>query len=158
MGAETVGTLVVVGIIVAVLALYVFLIGLGLKRLSFTLGTIVVGLRAIREQTKPVGAVLGGIVGDAEHIESALAGVVAAVGAGPAADTTPSMREAVAAARMRGDGAVTETDGADGEPAGADGHETGSRRAPRRRVAGGNGAESPMRRAVAEARHRLGVS
>src|SRR5947209_11358177 len=41
LGAATVGTLVIVGIIVAALALYVFAIGLGLKRLSGTLGKIV---------------------------------------------------------------------------------------------------------------------
>ena len=80
MGPETVGTLVVTGIIVLALAGYVFLIGLGLQRLSFTLGTIIVGLRAIREQTRPATPVLSGILADVTGIENDLQGVVGAVG------------------------------------------------------------------------------
>lgn len=85
MGAETVGTLIVVGVIVAVLAGYVFLIGWGLNRLSFTLGTIVFGLRAIREHTAPVGDVLEGIVAKVSAMESDLDGVLQAVGVEPEA-------------------------------------------------------------------------
>src|SRR5947209_19640814 len=102
LGAATVGTLVIVGIIVAALALYVFAIGLGLKRLSGTLGKIVVGLRGIKEQTRPVNPVLGAILGNVTEIEDALDGVLKAVGealgAAPAPEA-PSMADAVASAR-----------------------------------------------------------
>jgi hypothetical protein len=69
MGAETIGTLVITAVLVAVLAVFVTLVGLGLRRLSFTLGTIVIGLRAIRLQTQPVGDVLAGVLGDVTNIE-----------------------------------------------------------------------------------------
>lgn len=80
MGSETVGTLVVTAVLVAVLALFLLLIGLGLQRLSFTLGTIVVGLRAIRLQTQPVGDVLGGVLEDVTRIDSDLGDVAEIVG------------------------------------------------------------------------------
>ena len=95
MGSETVGTLVITAILVAVLAGYVTLVGLGLRRLSFTLGTIVVGLRAIRMQTQPVGEVLGGVLEDVTGIDDDLGEVVAAVGEelGPAPAGPPPVRE-----------------------------------------------------------------
>ena len=80
MGTETIGTLVITAILVAVLAGYVALVGLGLQRLSFTLGTVVLGLRAIRMQTQPVAEVLGGVLEDVTRIEDDLGEVVAAVG------------------------------------------------------------------------------
>lgn len=145
MGTETIATLVIVGVIVAVLALHVFLIGLGLKRLSFTLGTIVLGLRAIRDRTMPVGSVLGGIVGDVTGIESDLKGVLGAVGEalgapGPAERT--SMTEAVA--RARGDAAP---------PPPAPAPAASSRPAP----AAARSENSAMRQAVAKARDRVGA-
>ncbi len=72
MGAETVATLVVTAIIVAALAVYVLAIGLQLRRLSFTLGTILIGLRAIRMQTAPIGAVLEDLVQDVDALDSVL--------------------------------------------------------------------------------------
>ncbi|MGH9280307.1 MAG: hypothetical protein ACRD12_19680 [Acidimicrobiales bacterium] len=99
MGAETVATLVITAVIVAVLALFLITIGLRLQKLSFTIGTIIVGLRAIREQTKPIDGVLGSIVGDVTAIEGALGGVLEAVGGGAAPVEAESMADAVARAR-----------------------------------------------------------
>jgi hypothetical protein len=79
MGAETIATLVVTAVIVAALAFYVLAIGLALRRLSLTLGTILIGLRAIRMQTAPLGAVLGDLNEDVDVIEDALEGVAGAV-------------------------------------------------------------------------------
>ena len=79
MGAETIATLVVTAVIVAALAVYVLAIGLALRRLSLTLGTILIGLRAIRMQTAPLGAVLGDLTEDVDVIEDALDGVAGAV-------------------------------------------------------------------------------
>lgn len=102
MGAATVATLVVVAILVLVLALFVFIIGLGLRRLSFTLGTIIVGLRAIREQTRPVGPVLTSVLNDVTTIDDNLGGLLTAVGeAVKAPPARAGMRGAVAQARQR---------------------------------------------------------
>ncbi len=79
MGIETVVTLVLVAVLVAVLAVYILAIGFALRRLSFTLGTIVIGLRAIAQQTAPVGAVVGDLIKDVDVIEDALDGLTAAV-------------------------------------------------------------------------------
>ena len=79
MGAETIATLVVTAVIVAALAVYVLAIGLALRRLSFTLGTILIGLQAIRMQTAPLGAVLEDLTEDVDVVEDALEGVAGAI-------------------------------------------------------------------------------
>ena len=96
MGPATIGTLVIVAIIVAALALYVFAIGLGLKRLSGTLDKIVTGLRGIKEQTRPVNPVLGEILGNVTEIEDALDGVLKAVGEALGAAPAPHGRHGTA--------------------------------------------------------------
>jgi hypothetical protein len=99
MGAETIGLLVVVGVIVAVLALYLITIGFALTRLNRTLGSIVGGLTIIRDRTMPVGAVLGDIVTDVDAIEENLDVLLNAVGGASAAPAVASMEDAVAQAR-----------------------------------------------------------
>lgn len=79
MGTETIATLAVTAVIVAALAAYVLAIGLALRRLSLTLGTIHIGLRAIRMQTTPLGAVFGDLTEDVDVIEDALEGVAGVV-------------------------------------------------------------------------------
>lgn len=79
MGAETIATLVVTAVVVAALAVYVLAIGLALRKLSLTLGTILIGLRAIRMQTAPIGAVLGDLVEDVDVVDDALEGVAGAI-------------------------------------------------------------------------------
>jgi hypothetical protein len=126
MGPETIATLVVVGVVVAVLALYLIAYTVKLSRLSFTLGTVLVGVRAIAHRTAPVNDVVGGIAGDVAEIDDALGALLAlaerqtaaepepepgtAVGAGDEApvgagvgvgDGPTTMRQAVARARRR---------------------------------------------------------
>lgn len=79
MGSETIATLVLTAVLVTALAVFVLAIGLALRRLSLTLGTILIGLRAIRMQTAPLGAVLGDLTEDVDVIEDALEGVAGAV-------------------------------------------------------------------------------
>ncbi len=73
-------TLVLVFVLVAAIALYLILIAAALYNVTFTLGTIRIGVRAIAYQTEPVGDVLGGIAGDVKAIEGALGDLVAGAG------------------------------------------------------------------------------
>jgi len=73
-------TLVLVFVLVAAIALYLIIIAYTLYDVTFTLGTILIGVRAIAYQTEPVGDVLGGIAGDVKAIEAALGDVVASAG------------------------------------------------------------------------------
>ena len=66
-------------LIVAV-AFYLIIIGYVLYDVTFTLGTILIGVRSIAYQTEPVGEVLGGIAGDVQAIEGALGDLVADAG------------------------------------------------------------------------------
>jgi hypothetical protein len=92
MGSETIATLVLTAVLVTALAVFVLAIGLALRRLSLTLGTILIGLRAIRMQTAPLGAVLGDLSEDVDVIEDALEGVAGAVvtAQGPPASRQPA--------------------------------------------------------------------
>jgi len=73
-------TLVLVFVLVAAIALYLIIIAATLYNVTFTLGTILIGVRAIAYQTEPVGDVLGGIAGDVQAIEGALGDLVAGAG------------------------------------------------------------------------------
>lgn len=70
------GTLIVVFVIVAALAIYLTVIAYSLYRVSFTLGTILIGVRAIANQTEPVANVVAGIADNVTGIEHALADLV----------------------------------------------------------------------------------
>ena len=153
MGPETVATLAIVAVIVLALAAYVFLIALGLRRLSFTLGTIIVGLRAIKEQTRPANAVLSGILTDVSGIEGDLVGVLEAVGEAlgePAAEAPPEAAPPAPPAPERAAQARTAPPRLPEGPAddGANGQD-----APEERVPVGTGAR--MSAAVSAARSRL---
>ena len=124
MGAETVGTLVVAGVIVAAIALYLIGITLNLRRTSLALRRVRHGVVAIHKQTEPIGGVLGEIAAETGAIASALTalvqpavearqnaadvmhGAVERARSGDGAPTMPtpepagSMREAVSLARM----------------------------------------------------------
>lgn len=73
-------TLVLVFIAVAAIAGYLIIVAYTLRDVSFTLGTILIGVRSIAYQTEPVGDVLGGIAGDVQAIEGALGDLVAGAG------------------------------------------------------------------------------
>lgn len=76
MGAATIVTLIGVAIAVAAIAVYLTVIAVILYRVSFNVGTVLIGVRSIAHQTEPVGTVVEAIVDDVETMESALAGVL----------------------------------------------------------------------------------
>jgi len=71
MGAATIGTLVGVTIIVAALAAYLITISYVLYRVSFRLGTVLIGVRAIVAQTDAVPKYVGIILNDVMAIDQA---------------------------------------------------------------------------------------
>ena len=73
-------TLVLVFVAVTAIALYLIIVAYTLNNVSFTLGTILIGVRSIAYQTEPVGDVLGGIAGDVKAIDGALGDLVAGAG------------------------------------------------------------------------------
>lgn len=76
LNAATIATFVGVALIVAVLALYLINIVVILRHVSFTVGTVLVGVRAIAHQTQPIGPVVKGILSDIEDIQNDLAALV----------------------------------------------------------------------------------
>lgn len=77
MGPETVVTLIGVFVIVAALAAYLILIAYSLYKVSFTLGTVLIGVRAIASRCEPLREVIGSIGNDVASIEQAMAGLAA---------------------------------------------------------------------------------
>lgn len=57
---------------VAALALYLIIIALILRKVSFILGTVLIGVRAIAMRTQPLSKVVQGIAGNVGAISSAL--------------------------------------------------------------------------------------
>ena len=71
MGAATIVTLLGVAIIVAALALYLIIISVTLNHVSYTLGTVIIGVKAIVAQTDPVPKYVGIILNDVTAIDQA---------------------------------------------------------------------------------------
>jgi len=71
MGAATVVTLLGVAIIVAAIALYLIVIASTLNHVSYTLGTVIIGVKAIVNQTDPVPKYVGIILNDVTAIDQA---------------------------------------------------------------------------------------
>jgi uncharacterized protein YoxC len=67
-----------IGLAVAVLtiALYLIVVAWMLNDVSFTVGTVLVGVRSIALQTQPIGTVVRAMVADIQAIDSALDGIV----------------------------------------------------------------------------------
>lgn len=80
MGPETIVTLIGVAVIVGALAVYLIIIAFSLYRVSFTLGTVLIGVRAIAARCEPLRGILGSIAEDVTAVEQALAGLVAGAG------------------------------------------------------------------------------
>jgi len=72
----TIVTLVGVGIIVAALAYYLITIASTLTNVSFTVGTVLVGVRSIAAQTEPLAPVLRDIVSNVSAIDEDLEALV----------------------------------------------------------------------------------
>lgn len=87
-GATVAAFVIVAGIVVA-LAAYLITIALLLKKVSFTLGTVIIGVRAIANQTAPVEEVVGDIAANVIAIQNALRGVLGLPMAGPRARVRP---------------------------------------------------------------------
>jgi hypothetical protein len=89
MGLATVVTLGIVALIVAALASYLIAIAYTLYRVSFNLGTVLVGVRAIVWQVTPVPKYVGIILNDVMAIDQA-AQQLLAWGKGPDAAAVAS--------------------------------------------------------------------
>lgn len=76
MGLATIVTLIAVLVVVAALAGYLITVAAILKDVSFTVGTVLIGVQAIANQTAPLRSVVNDIVGDVVAIDSALKGVL----------------------------------------------------------------------------------
>jgi hypothetical protein len=75
-GLATIVTLIAVFAIALVLAGYLIIISLILKEVSFNVGTVLIGVRAIANQCAPLGPVIRDIVGDVRAIEDDLEGLL----------------------------------------------------------------------------------
>ncbi len=76
MGLATIVTLIGVAIIVAALAFYLITIASTLKHVSFTVGTVLIGVRAIAAQCEPLQPVIRDIVNDVAAIDDDLEALV----------------------------------------------------------------------------------
>ncbi len=76
MGLATIVTLVGVAIIVAALAFYLITITMILKHVSFTVGTVLIGVRAIAAQCQPLQPVIRDIANDVAAIDDDLEALV----------------------------------------------------------------------------------
>lgn len=81
MSAASIVTIIGVGVVAGALVVYLAIIALLLRNVSFTLGTVLIGVRAIANQTQPVGEVVSGIVEDVNAIQRDLNGLLALAGA-----------------------------------------------------------------------------
>lgn len=72
MPAAAIVTLIATGLTVLALAFYLVHVALMLRHVSFTLGTIIAGLRAIAHQTEPLEPVVGAINHDLADVRAAL--------------------------------------------------------------------------------------
>ncbi len=76
MRAEAVVTLIGVFLIVVALVLYLSIIAASLSKTQFALGTVVIGVNAIANQTQPLEGVVGSIARDVSAIDEALKDLV----------------------------------------------------------------------------------
>ncbi len=77
MSPVAVVTLIGVAATVLVLAAYLITVAWILYRVSFTLGTVVAGVRAIANQTEPLKPVIDEINNDLAGVQAALEGLLA---------------------------------------------------------------------------------
>ncbi len=82
MGPEAIVTLVGAALIVGALAVYLIVIAYSLYKVSFTLGTVLIGVRAIAARCEPLREVIGSIANDVASVEEAMAGLAAGDGLG----------------------------------------------------------------------------
>jgi len=78
MSAAAIVTLIGVGLLAGALVAYLSAIAYHLSKVNFTLGTVLIGVRAIARQTQPVRSVVDAIASDVAAIDTALGELVAA--------------------------------------------------------------------------------
>lgn len=76
MGIESILLFIGLAVAVATIALYLIVVAAMLRDVSFTVGTVLVGVRSIALQTQPIGSVLRDIVRDVQTIDDALEGLL----------------------------------------------------------------------------------
>ncbi|HEX6596925.1 MAG TPA: hypothetical protein VF045_08315 [Acidimicrobiales bacterium] len=76
MGIESILLFIGLAVAVATIALYLIVVAAMLRDVSFTVGTVLVGVRSIALQTQPIGSVLRDIVRDVQTIDDALDGLL----------------------------------------------------------------------------------
>ncbi|HVL28144.1 MAG TPA: hypothetical protein VM390_08345 [Acidimicrobiales bacterium] len=76
MGIESILLFIGLAVAVATIALYLIVVAAMLRDVSFTVGTVLVGVRSIALQTQPIGSVLRDIVRDVQTIDEALEGLL----------------------------------------------------------------------------------
>ena len=76
MGIESILLFIGLAVAVATIALYLIVVAWMLKDVSFTVGTVLVGVRSIALQVQPIGPVVRDIVRDIQTIDEALIGLV----------------------------------------------------------------------------------
>jgi hypothetical protein len=75
-GIESILLFIGLAVAVATIALYLIVVAAMLRDVSFTVGTVLVGVRSIALQTQPIGSVLRYIVRDVQTIDEALEGLL----------------------------------------------------------------------------------
>jgi uncharacterized protein YoxC len=83
-GIESILTFIGVAAIVVVLALYLITVAAMLRHVSFTVGTILIGVRSIASQTAPIGGVVRDIVREVQGIEDDLDALISSAEEEPA--------------------------------------------------------------------------
>jgi hypothetical protein len=84
-GIESILLFIGLAVAVATIALYLIVVAAMLRDVSFTVGTVLVGVRSIALQTQPIGSVLRDIVRDVQTIDDALDGLLVRAGEAEAA-------------------------------------------------------------------------
>lgn len=72
MGPEAIVTVVGVALIVGALAVYLIVISYSLYKVSYTLGTVLIGVRAIAARCEPLSGVVSSVANDVAAVERAM--------------------------------------------------------------------------------------
>ncbi len=96
MGAATIVTLIGVGLIVAAIAVYLIVVAYNLYQVSFTVGTVLIGVRAIVQQVQPVAKYIAIVLNEVTAINQAAEQLLA-----PEEQRAAQRRRAVGSGRRR---------------------------------------------------------
>lgn len=76
MSLASIVTLVGVFLLLGAVATYLIIISVTLRNVSFNLGTVLIGVRAIADQCQGLDSTVGAIAGDVAAVDQAMAGLV----------------------------------------------------------------------------------